>query len=173
MSHDNARPIDLSQWTERNYRKFSVRMGRMDVGGCITWDGSLNANGYGTFSFNGKSFAAHRIAWALAHGCDIPRGLTIDHLCFNRACVNPEHLDAVSASVNVDRMHQRKRRVMRELHGDTLDEIQRAAQAVAARTDDLRRLVVVAMANGSTVAHVAEAADVSRQTCYRWAEEES
>jgi len=54
-----------------------------------------------------------------------------------------------------------------------LIEIERAAQAVAARTDDLRRLVVAAMANGSTVAHVAEAADVSRQTCYRWAEGES
>ena len=53
-----------------------------------------------------------------------------------------------------------------------LIEIQRAAQAVAARTDDLRRLVVAAMDQGVSVAGIARAAGVSRWTCYRWAEEE-
>jgi DNA-directed RNA polymerase specialized sigma24 family protein len=54
-----------------------------------------------------------------------------------------------------------------------LAEIERVAQAITAREDDLRRLVVATMAAGVSVAGIAKAANVSRWTCYRWAEGES
>src|SRR2546426_1120746 len=67
---------------------------------CWNWTGSGNMKGYGKFEANGKLHLAHRIAYTLMKGT-IPEGLTIDHLCRNRGCVNPEHLEVVSAKENI------------------------------------------------------------------------
>lgn len=56
---------------------------------CWPWQGNRKQDGYGrVYLGHGKYWAAHRAAYELAHG-PIPTGLTIDHLCRNRACVNP------------------------------------------------------------------------------------
>lgn len=70
-----------------------------DENGCWVWRGVLNRGGYGRLTVAGKQWLAHRYAWTLAVG-DIPNGLTIDHLCFNAACVNPDHLRELSQSDN-------------------------------------------------------------------------
>lgn len=68
-------------------------------GECWTWMGAVNSRGYGVTSIAGKLHLAHRAAFAYMCA-DIPDGLTIDHLCLNRLCVNPAHLDPVTTRVN-------------------------------------------------------------------------
>jgi len=71
-----------------------------NTGNCWEWYGGKTSNGYGGFYLNGKSVRPHRFAYQLFNG-KIPDGLTIDHLCNNKICVNPKHLEAVKIGVNV------------------------------------------------------------------------
>lgn len=71
---------------------------------CWPWNAGLSPEGYGVFTWvKGKSGPAHRFAWMLAHGVPFPDGLVTDHLCRNRACVNPSHIEAVTQHVNLHR----------------------------------------------------------------------
>jgi len=69
-------------------------------GECIEFAGRKRVDGYGEFKRNGKTYKAHRIAWEKANG-PIPPGMQIDHLCRNPACVNVNHLEAVTQRVNI------------------------------------------------------------------------
>jgi hypothetical protein len=71
---------------------------RVQSTGCWEWQGYIQPNGYGYFRHSETSWA-HRASWLLHHG-PIPPGLHIDHLCRNKRCVNPDHLDPVTNSVN-------------------------------------------------------------------------
>lgn len=79
--------------------------------GCLEWTGGLNGVGYGQFYIGkkargqtvqgdtGKGYA-HR--WSYEHFVGpIPEGLHLDHLCRNRKCVNPEHLEPVTIRENL------------------------------------------------------------------------
>lgn len=65
---------------------------------CALWAGPLNERGYG---LDGGR-AAHKVAWQAKHGA-LPAGLVLDHLCRNRACVNVDHLEAVTQRENLMR----------------------------------------------------------------------
>jgi len=68
---------------------------------CWEWIGAKNDLGYGYFWLDNVAgvVRAHRLAWVMANGN--PNGkLELDHLCRNKACVNPKHLEQVSASEN-------------------------------------------------------------------------
>ncbi len=73
------------------------------------WKAACNSGGYGTFSWKGKSSFAHRFSYEHYVG-DIPDGLDIDHLCRVRLCVNPEHLEAVTRTENLQRGDPEKRK---------------------------------------------------------------
>lgn len=69
--------------------------------GCWEWRGKIDkSTGYGRFKMGGKSPTAHRLSYEWSVG-PIPDGLVIDHLCRNRRCVNPAHLEPVTQQVNV------------------------------------------------------------------------
>ena len=67
---------------------------------CWQWPGSLCPNGYPILSTRKGTRRVQRIIYAAIHG-PIPPGLVIDHLCRNRGCFNPRHLEAVTNKVNV------------------------------------------------------------------------
>ena len=67
--------------------------------GCWVWLGYVEKSGYGKFRFNGETQRCHRVTYECFVG-KIPKGKQIDHLCRNRACCNPEHLEAVTPKIN-------------------------------------------------------------------------
>lgn len=72
------------------------------VDGCWTWTGGGNGIGHGKIHTpNGRKYV-HRLTYEAAYG-PIPEGLEIDHLCRNRGCVRPDHLEAVTHEENVRR----------------------------------------------------------------------
>ena len=81
---------------ERFFEKIRVR-----ENGCWEWQAGLWGKGYGQFrESTQRRVMAHRFSYELAKGV-IPKGKTLDHLCRNRKCVNPEHLEAVPLRENI------------------------------------------------------------------------
>ena len=68
--------------------------------GCWQWIRYRDPAGYGRLRYGGDLVYAHRLSYEL-FVAPIPQGLTIDHRCRNRGCVNPEHLDVVSVKENI------------------------------------------------------------------------
>lgn len=78
--------------------------------GCVVWTGHLR-DGYGTITVNGRPMRAHRYAWERERG-PIPDGMVIDHTCWERSCVNVDHLRLATVAQNVqNRSGARKGRV--------------------------------------------------------------
>ena len=69
-------------------------------GDCWEWTGYCELAGYGKVYWDGFTIYAHRVMWEVVVG-PIPEGLTIDHLCMNRRCVNPGHLRVISLRDNI------------------------------------------------------------------------
>ena len=68
---------------------------------CWLWTAWVDRYGYGRFNLSkGVAVAAHRFAYELL-GLEIPLGLTLDHLCRNRPCVNPQHMEPVTNRENI------------------------------------------------------------------------
>ena len=71
------------------------------MGSCWLWTGAIDRKtGYGRCWYQRRLRLVHRLVYEVTVG-PIPDGLTIDHLCRNRACVNPDHLEPVSMRENV------------------------------------------------------------------------
>lgn len=90
--------------------RFWRKVDKAGPNGCWTWTAACNENGYGQFNLSTAEpiragartsrVMAYRYAYELLIG-PIPGKMQIDHLCRNRGCVNPEHLEPVTARVNV------------------------------------------------------------------------
>ena len=69
---------------------------------CWEWNLAKHRDGYGLCFLKGYRGFAHRAAYR-AFGGEIPEGAQLDHLCRNKPCVNPDHLEPVTAAVNQQR----------------------------------------------------------------------
>lgn len=87
---------------------------------CWLWTAALTPTGYGQVWHDGKVQYAHRVAYGLLVA-PIQAGLEVDHLCRNRACVNPAHLELVTRAENIARMAAANRRTHCP-RGHALDE---------------------------------------------------
>lgn len=83
-----------------NINNFWSKVEKTDT--CWNWNGCTNGVFYGLISVNNKNILVHRFSYELHKG-KIPDGLQIDHLCRNKLCVNPEHLEAVTQYENLKR----------------------------------------------------------------------
>lgn len=92
---------------------FMARVVPVTESGCWLWIGQSHSGGYGVLGKGKGREYAHRISYRIFKGM-IPKGLTIDHLCRVRCCVNPEHLEAVTSRENtlrgesISALHKRK-----------------------------------------------------------------
>lgn len=99
------------------------------MSGCWIWGAAATYGGYGLYHppNNGKRILAHRYSYELHKGV-IPDGMDLDHLCRNRACCNPDHLEPVTPKENNLRsmspwaINARKKTC---IHGHPLDGIEK------------------------------------------------
>ncbi len=95
--------LDTSHFSGYGHVSHGVRFWRKvdKTPACWLWTDTPNHDGYGRFKADRK-IMAHRFAYEEANG-PVPEGLELDHLCRNRLCVRPDHLEAVTHTENVRR----------------------------------------------------------------------
>lgn len=94
----SRKPIKSNRYSALT--EFERFWGKVLIGdGCWEWIGA-KSDGYGHFVADGRcTFQAHRFSYELFIG-HVPEGLILDHLCRNRACVRPDHLEPVTQYTN-------------------------------------------------------------------------
>lgn len=94
--------LDLGEHAAEDQEYIRSRRKEHPDTGCWEWTQSTSSTGYGLSRRRGMKISAHRLSYAAFVG-PIPEGMCIDHLCRNRRCVNPRHMEVVTLGENVMR----------------------------------------------------------------------
>ena len=113
---DLIRPLAVRFWEKVN-KNGPIPAHRSDLGPCWIWTASVGSHGYGQISNRetGKPITAPHAALEIA-GIKVPKGFVPDHLCENKSCVNPSHLEIVTVVINVMRGNSVPARNARKTH---------------------------------------------------------
>lgn len=105
LKYARDRYMKLHPWHERTVEdRFWPNVAKTNA--CWLWTGAVSKQGYGQFTFRGKKTSAHRVSFWLATGVyHEGRGFHIHHVCHNPSCVNPNHLQEVSAKEHAIETH--------------------------------------------------------------------
>ncbi|MGP5098368.1 HNH endonuclease [Brachybacterium alimentarium] len=86
--------------TQRHFNPADALDARTERRGrCLIWTGAIDRAGYGMIRTEGRTLRPHRVAWELSNG-PVPEGKFLDHICWNRACVDLSHLRVVTRQQN-------------------------------------------------------------------------
>lgn len=106
-----CRKRDLIGRRESVIEKIKERVVVDEKTGCWNWQGPTSGNGrgggYGRMYLDGQTVAVHIVMFTHVHGY-IPGKLQVDHICENRLCCNPDHLDLVTHLENQRRKKTRE-----------------------------------------------------------------
>ena len=102
---------------------------------CWNWTAACFNNGYGAFKHNAEQWYAHRYSYTAFVG-DLIGGLVVDHLCSNKKCVNPKHLEQVTYQENMVRAYSKRKHCK---YGHDLDGIRRKNQIRYCKTCNNQR----------------------------------
>lgn len=87
------------QYRNGHYTRSQKRYEVDPATGCWNWLIGLNPHGYAMIRFGSRTYQAHSLMYRTLRG-EVPVGLELDHLCRNRRCINPAHLEPVTHAVN-------------------------------------------------------------------------
>lgn len=100
-------PVGYIQDPSRTLQDRLIERTQRTPNGCLEWTGPVLATGYGKIGDGSRVRTTHRVSYEV-HVGPIPDGLTIDHLCSNKRCVEPSHLEPVTGAENTARAAERR-----------------------------------------------------------------
>ena len=95
-------PNKVDNFYREDEKRFLSHVKIIDSG-CWEWQGRISNKGYAHFFWDKSTKNAHRFSYKQYVG-PLTKGLQIDHLCRNKTCVNPSHLEQVTQQVNISRI---------------------------------------------------------------------
>jgi hypothetical protein len=100
--------IAMERFWQKVNKSGPIPVHQPELGECWLWLARLDRKGYGQFKLAGKDMGAHR-AVLILEGKVLTRGMEVDHLCSNKSCVRPSHLEEVTPMMNNERgrIHRR------------------------------------------------------------------
>jgi len=109
----------------KEIERFLTKINKNTGSGCWTWKASKTQQGYGMFSYQGKSIPAHRFSY-LHHKGEIPSGYIVHQIWGQNSCVNPEHLIVCTKSesrldYNSTRVHPDAKKLLQDIRHDKED----------------------------------------------------